>query len=72
MSMMLYLVNSQTIEAVWGEDRPGSPILFAGHYDTVNCSAVEDAKPGAADVFDGTLISEQTQREGRMDWVCWI
>lgn len=57
-------VNSQTIEAVWGEDRPGSPILFAGHYDTVNCSAVEDAKPGAADTFDGTPHF-RTDTEGR-------
>lgn len=47
-------VNSQTIEAVLGADRPGKPVLFAGHYDTVNCSPVEDAKPGDEREFDGT------------------
>ena len=47
-------VNSRTLEAFWGEDRPGAPVLFGGHYDTVNCSPVEGAKPGDADEFDGT------------------
>lgn len=47
-------VNSDTIDAIWGEDRPGAPILFGGHYDTVNCSPVENAVPGAENEFDGT------------------
>lgn len=47
-------VNSQTIEAVLGADRPGKPILFAGHYDTVNCSPAEHAGPGTENEFDGT------------------
>lgn len=47
-------VNSRTIEAIWGEDRPGAPVMFGGHYDTVNCSPVENAKPGDANEFDGT------------------
>lgn len=47
-------VNSYTIEGNWGQDRPGAPILFAGHYDTVNCSPVTDAKPGDPNEFDGT------------------
>lgn len=47
-------VNSRTLEAFWGEDRPGAPVLFGGHYDTVNCSPAEGAKPGDEDEFDGT------------------
>ena len=31
-------VNSRTLEAFWNEDAPGKPVLFGGHYDTVNCS----------------------------------
>lgn len=46
--------NARTIEAVWGEDRPGAPVMFGGHYDTVNNSPVEGAKPGDPDEFDGT------------------
>lgn len=40
-------VNSCTLEAVWGADRPGQPVLFGGHYDTVNSSPVENPVPGA-------------------------
>ncbi len=47
-------VNSRTIEAIWNKDLPGAPILFSGHYDTVNSSPVKDAKPGDPDEFDGT------------------
>ena len=46
-------VNSRTIEAVWNKDLPGAPILFSGHYDTVNSSPVKGAKPGDPDEFDG-------------------
>lgn len=47
-------INSRILEAYWGEDRPGTPIMFGGHYDTVNCSYVENAKPGDENEFDGT------------------
>lgn len=47
-------VNSRILEAYWGEDRPGKPVMFGGHYDTVNCSYVENAQPGAENEFDGT------------------
>lgn len=47
-------VNSRLIEAVWGADRPGQPILFGGHYDTVNSSPVENPVPGSDNEFDGT------------------
>lgn len=47
-------INSRILEAYWGEDRPGAPIMFGGHYDTVNCSYVENAKPGDENEFDGT------------------
>ena len=47
-------VNSRILEAFWGEDRPGKPIMFGGHYDTVNCSYVENAQPGDENEFDGT------------------
>ena len=47
-------VNSRIIEAFWGEDRPGKPILFGGHCDTVNNSLNADAKPGDVNEFDGT------------------
>ncbi len=47
-------VNSRTLEAFWNEDAPGKPVLFGGHYDTVNCSPVEGAKPGDENEFDGT------------------
>ena len=46
--------NSRVIEAVWGEDRPGAPVMFGGHYDTVNNSPVADARPGDANELDGT------------------
>lgn len=46
--------NSQIIEAVLGPKRRGKPILFTGHYDTVNCSPVEDAEPGDKRERDGT------------------
>ena len=46
--------NSRIIEAVWGEERPGAPVMFGGHYDTVNNSPVEGAKAGDIDEFDGT------------------
>lgn len=46
--------NSRTIEAVWGEDRPGAPVMFGGHYDTVNNSPVEGARPGDPNELDGT------------------
>lgn len=57
-------VNSQTIEAVLGAERPGKPILFAGHYDTVNCSPVENVVRGAEDEFDGTPHF-RVDKEGR-------
>lgn len=47
-------LNSRTLEAFWGEDRPGAPIMFGGHYDTVNNSPVQGAKPGDVNEFDGT------------------
>lgn len=47
-------VNSRVIEAVWGEERPGAPVMFGGHYDTVNNSPMEGAKPGDTDELDGT------------------
>lgn len=47
-------VNSPMITAYWGADRLGKPILFAGHYDTVNSSPVDNAEPGAPNEFDGT------------------
>ena len=47
-------VNSCTLEAVWGADRPGQPVLFGGHYDTVNSSPVENPVPGADNEWDGT------------------
>ena len=47
-------VNSCTLEAVWGADRPGQPVLFGGHYDTVNSSPVENPVPSADNEWDGT------------------
>lgn len=47
-------VNSRTLEAFWNEDAPGKPVMFGGHYDTVNCSPVEGAQPGDENEFDGT------------------
>ena len=28
--------NSPTLVGIWGENRPGKPVLFSGHYDTVD------------------------------------
>ena len=47
-------VNSCTLEAVWGAERPGQPVLFGGHYDTVNSSPVENPVSGADNEWDGT------------------
>lgn len=47
-------VNSRTIEAFWGEERPGAPVMFGGHYDTVNSSPAENVHPGDENEFDGT------------------
>ena len=57
-------VNSRILEAYWGEDRPGKPVMFGGHYDTVNCSYVENAQPGAENEFDGTPHF-RVDREGK-------
>ncbi len=29
-------VNARALVGVWGVDRPGKPIIFSGHYDTVS------------------------------------
>lgn len=60
-------VNSRTIEAVWGEDRPGAPVMFGGHYDTVDNCPVENAKPGDPGELDGTphfRIDEEGKAHG--------
>ncbi len=28
--------NAPTVTGIWGKERPGKPVLFSGHYDTVN------------------------------------
>lgn len=28
--------NARALEGVWGGDRPGAPVIFSGHYDTVS------------------------------------
>ncbi len=31
--------NSPTLTGIWGKERPGKPVMFSGHYDTVDLKA---------------------------------
>ncbi len=47
-------VNSCLLEAVWGGERPGKPVLLGGHFDTVGNCPDPEKKQDAPDVLDGT------------------
>lgn len=56
-------VNSCTLEAVWGADRSGQPVLFGGHYDTVNSPRWKILSP--APTMNGTAPRFRVDSQGK-------